>query len=200
MISYSILSDAVYHYKQLGFEYIEVPWYAPESTISITRPENLYIENDFRINNKDQFLVASAEQSFLDMIINDKIKPGKYVAVTPCFRNDEVDILHQKYFMKCELIEYLDSFNMEDSIKRLSSITMCALSFFISHLPNVYIETTNDKTSILSRDILSDNIELGSYGIRSYNGKYWIYGTGCAEPRLSKAIEISVNKILKYNC
>jgi len=34
---------------------------------------------------------------------------------------------------------------------------------------------------------VNSNIELGSYGIGSYENYKWVYGTGLAEPRLSQA-------------
>ncbi len=37
--------------------------------------------------------------------------------------------------------------------------------------------------------------ELGSYGIRSCEFLDWIYGTGCAEPRLSSIINLNRNGI-----
>ena len=37
-------------------------------------------------------------------------------------------------------------------------------------------------------DIDYHGIELGSYGIRHCQFLNWIYGTGCAEPRLSKVM------------
>jgi hypothetical protein len=32
-----------------------------------------------------------------------------------------------------------------------------------------------------------NDIEIGSYGMREYENFKWIYGTGMAEPRFSKA-------------
>jgi hypothetical protein len=66
--------------------------------------------------------------------------------------------------------------------------------FFRNYIPDVKIVTTDE-----GFDIMYENIELGSYGIRECEFLKWIYGTGCAEPRLSKAIKkykdgISQNK------
>jgi hypothetical protein len=40
----------------------------------------------------------------------------------------------------------------------------------------------------VGRDINFNGIEVGSYGIREFEGFKWVYGTGAAEPRLSQAI------------
>lgn len=53
--------------------------------------------------------------------------------------------------------------------------------------------TNSSKVSIDStkegHDITINGIEVGSYGGRQFNGFTWIYGTGCAEPRLSEALK-----------
>ena len=50
-------------------------------------------------------LIGSAEQSFYQMLLDGALAPGKYVTCSPCFRNEtEADWLHQKQFMKVELI------------------------------------------------------------------------------------------------
>ena len=40
-----------------------------------------------------------------------------------------------------------------------------------------------------SYDIVINNIEVGSYGIRENSFLKYIYGTACAEPRLSIALK-----------
>jgi hypothetical protein len=39
-------------------------------------------------------------------------------------------------------------------------------------------------------DIEVGGHELGSYGIRKHEYLKWVYGTGCAEPRMSNLIKI----------
>ncbi len=39
-------------------------------------------------------------------------------------------------------------------------------------------------------DIEINGIEVGSYGIRSCEYLKWIYATGCAEPRLTYAVNL----------
>ena len=52
---------------------------------------------------------------------------------------------------------------------------------------NKIVEIPNDEGTI-QYDIDYHGIELGSYGIRHCQFLNWIYGTGCAEPRLSKVM------------
>lgn len=196
MISYHAISNALFHYKKLGYEHIEVPWLVPEQVIQITAKEGTnYYPNAYR----DGFLVGSAEQSFLYLIYKSKLKPGKYCAVTPCFRDDKEDETHQKYFMKLELIHYLGMASDEtEYINELEIMVNDALSFFKTELP-VYWKKTQDDRSLISYDIEYQGIELGSYGIRQHNdsvfgvrklpGEMWIYGTGVAEPRFSSQIK-----------
>ena len=53
--------------------------------------------------------MASAEQSFLELFLNKKIEYGRYCGITPCFRDETVDYLHNNFFMKVELIDTLDT-------------------------------------------------------------------------------------------
>lgn len=51
---------------------------------------------------------------------------------------------------------------------------------------SVEIKCVEQENSLINYDIMYKNHELGSYGIRKYENLFqWIYGTGCAEPRLS---------------
>lgn len=54
-------------------------------------------------------------------------------------------------------------------------LLMMHYHFFKKYLPESKVETTD-----IGFDIVCDNIELGSYGIRSCQFLDWIYGTGCA--------------------
>lgn len=179
MINYKILTNALDYYSENGFTYKNVEWLVDEKIADITKPDfvrNFYID--------DKALIGSAEQSFLQLIHDGSLSPGKYVALTPCFRDDIVDLTHKRYFMKVELIDTLDT-----SEERLTVIIDICLNFFNKHT-NVSLE----KTGELMYDIIDTKtgIELGSYGIRSHKlvGS-WIYATGVAEPRLSTVINLN---------
>ena len=179
MIDYRRIAYSVDFYKKYGFEEFEVPWFVAKEIVDITIPKG----NIAFSVSQEQWLVGSAEQSFLQLAKEGVLPSGKYQAVTPCFRNEKEDSLHFKYFMKNELIFVNPSQKMEDI--ELERIIYCAVKFFksIGLQPNV-IETK------IGFDVEHKGIELGSYGIRECKYMKWIYGTGCAEPRTSIAKSI----------
>jgi len=177
MINYSNISESIQFYQEKYQYYpINVSWTAGADFINITLPENRKgIKSDLGI------LVGSAEQSILELVRTKSLK-GKYQATTPCFRDDLIDNLHQKYFLKTELFN-----NISVTRNSLDEMITAAKTFFEQYLTirvTQLVENTYDIVEYFS------GIELGSYGIRSHPlvGS-WIYGTGCAEPRLSYVIE-----------
>ncbi len=119
--------------------------------------------------------------STLKPIKENKLPNGKYCGLTPCFRDEKIlDNLHQQYFMKVELI---NTINVNKN--SLTEMINFAKNFFNNYLKTEVIQIDEN-----SFDIFGNGIELGSYGIRKYNNTKYIYGTGCAEPRLSSAINL----------
>lgn len=201
MIDYTLFGKAIEFYESMGFKLIEVPWCVSKEVMEITAPPEVDIEKSY-CPITEKYLVASAEQSFLQMMIDDQLEKGSYMAVTPCFRDDHEDSLHQKYFMKLELI-----ITQPDDHLDMLSVMANKASFFFDKLvwqkqtttqPHKQlidcctIKLTKDERSVISYDITFSDIELGSYGYRRYqrsNDEFrWIYGTGLAEPRLSFAL------------
>ncbi len=178
IIDYEKISAAIKYYKFKGFKQIEVPWDTPKKYREVT-----FIGNDFNPIGEDRYLVGSAEQSFVFLFDRHDLKRGSYLSCTPCFRGDEIDQTHQQYFLKVELFD-----NNDTSEKRLLHIINLAYNFFNQYIPVKIVQVDNCTYDIET----SDGIELGSYGIRSWNNKKWIFGTALAEPRLSKAM-------LRYN-
>lgn len=84
--------------------------------------------------------------------------------------------------MKNELIKTDDT-----SPEALMKVIKTSLQFFQRYIPSACIEDLRDGTF----DIIDSNgKELGSYGIRECEFLRYVYGTGCAEPRLSKLIKL----------
>jgi hypothetical protein len=181
MIDYFKINNALIYYTNQGFKYLDVKWDCPTEIARITTPQNCRLY----ILDKGQTLVGSAEQSFLDEIFNNNLKPGKYSALTPCFRDDMIDELHSRYFFKLELIDFENVTTVS-----LFEIIQTCLVFFKRYIDCEVIQISDESYDIVTS---KNNIELGSYGIRNieYNNKFlkMIYATGLAEPRLSKAIE-----------
>jgi len=187
------MSHALRYYHKKGYKNVEkiTPWTVNEDTSDITKPQdrrNFYFNNDV--------IVASGEQSFLQMIKDGTINPGKYSTYTPCFRDeDKIDDIHKQYFLKVELIEwwYDDSnnFNSDENLDKLHETIRICKDFYSQYMePD--ITKTDDGFDIVDK---ITGIEIGSYGIRSYtiNNKniIWIYGTGLAEPRFTHILEKS---------
>jgi hypothetical protein len=173
MINYQIIADSNLYYENNGFKRIESPWTVSEYVDNITKPKDV-ISCQLKHNNK--CLVASGEQSFLYLYLKEFLPKGQFQTTTPCFRQDNFDYQHSKYFIKNELIK-TDIVNNDELVK----ITEVCLKFYRKYLPDSEIITTD-----LGFDIEYRGNELGSYGIRESEFLIWIYATACAEPRLSK--------------
>lgn len=170
---FTLLADAQSFYAHNGFKDIAVPWVIDEKYVAETKPDDVAFYSTL-----GGVLVASAEQSFIQMLDKGWNKVGAYQATTPCFRDESHDELHSPYFMKTELFD-----NENVTEKRLHEIIDLSLHFFNS-LTNAKIEVIGDGSfDIVGR---KSGIELGSYGIRERKGYRWIYGTGIALPRFEQ--------------
>jgi hypothetical protein len=183
-INYERIGKAIKDYAWEGYEYIEVPWIVSRKSIDVTLPED---HQPHRVvmwgkNKQNECLVGSAEQSFLE--IRDRLCPNRqYQTVTPCFRDDQQDFYHSRWFMKLELIWVV--WKEDDPLPLLDRMISHAVKFMRQYGP-----ITKEKTEI-GFDLKMHDIELGSYGIRFHNDFRWIYGTGLAEPRMSQAIKLN---------
>lgn len=176
MIDYSLLHKCEVYYTNLGYPRIEAPWMVSEYIDNVTKPKGV---PSFQINVNQKCLVASGEQSFLELYMKRYLPKGRFFTITPCFRYELRDDLHCKTFMKAELIQ-TDEVNEDALLKMVNQ----ASKFFQEYIPNAEIVKTD-----IGYDIEVDGNELGSYGIRKSDFLEWIYGTACAEPRLSRLIK-----------
>lgn len=167
-ISTYLLFDAMTFYQKLGYQMIDVPMLVDKDAVKATIPPNIEC-----LMHNQMYYVGSAEQSFIHMYKNNMLKDGKYMAMTPCHRFEmNENNLHFQIFLKLELIDIgtVDSSILNDATK-----------FFSKHIAEITIEKTNSGT-----DLLSNGIELGSYGTRYFHNHVpYVYGTGIAEPRTS---------------
>jgi hypothetical protein len=183
VIDYQKIADSIIHFKNRGYVRVEAPWWASEDVIRKTYPTgDLYY-----IPKNGKALVGSAEQSFLYMGTKGRLPDGKYQAVTPCFRDESIGTFHRKCFIKNELI-IVNPTNVD---KELNDIIQDALAFFTYQLEEagLYDDLIIKQTEIGFDIETTKGIELGSYGYRRCEFMDWIYGTACAEPRLTRAIK-----------
>ena len=190
LIDYSILAKSQEFYTLKGFHGVEAPWTVTPAVSEITKPKDK--KEEFFIPSKNKVLVASGEQGFLYLYLKGFLPKGKYFTITPCFRDEVFDFLHTKYFMKTELI--VTENVCEEELKKLIDV---AFEFFSLYLPkdnlSIYKSLDSDSTDIFYTDE-NNAFELGSYGIRNCNYLTWIYGTGVAEPRFSRIVELNKKK------
>jgi phenylalanyl-tRNA synthetase alpha subunit len=187
-INYRNIADSIDFYEKRGFSYIETPWYVTKEVMDATKPSFIKEGDDYYIPKNDKYLVASAEQSFLYLMFKGQLLPGTYQSVTPCYRFEPIDSIHRKVFMKNELIHIMKKDDTEGYLRsHLKHMIDMAQEFFEKVIKdNVTQKEVAQENSIVNFDLMYKGYELGSYGIRRFkNLSQWIYGTGCAEPRLS---------------
>lgn len=181
IVDYKLLSKAIKFFSHKGYTQVETPWRVSEESINLTFKSSESFKSD------DKFLVGSAEQGFLEMISDGILEYGRYMSVSPCFRNEKEDYYHQQEFIKLELIDIILVKNMF----ALNLMRDNVLKFITKHLKvkssSIVVVSTNDDSTDF--DILIDGIEYGSYGFRNIEEKVYIYGTGIALPRASKILK-----------
>ena len=194
-MNYENIANAVGFYQERGYVYLDdAPWIVGEAAYFATKhpgATDVVIDTSptGRSGHLGGYPVASAEQSFIQMMLDGQpIK--RAIAVTPCYRAEpRIDTLHRPYFMKAELINAQD---VDDG--HLIQMIHDACTFFEQFFPVRVVRTSTAGQFPLSFDIVEKGtrFELGSYGIRELrvgDRRFdWIYGTACAEPRLSTAI------------
>ena len=189
-IDYNLLNESVKYFQNKGFKQIEVPWIVNSNTTKITTDiSSVIINYNNEITNVNNNLIGSAEQGFLQLIIENKLPFGKYQSISPCFRteHDGYDNNHFPYFIKNELLIYTDN---KYIFTELSYLISDVVNLYNRYLQNVKRKETFGYNSKLQIDLMYNDIELGSYGIREINNEKYIYGTGLALPRFSQALKI----------
>ena len=173
-ISMDLIFKSISFYSNCGYSMIDAPMCVPEYIMK-HNTEKFKDNQELEYMNNQKY-VASAEQSFLYLKELAKLPIGKYMALTPCYRDNKADLTHFKIFMKLELI-IVGQHNFE-------TIIADAAKFFIEiGLNDIKIEESED---VGVWDINCKNIELGSYGNRKFiDGSRYSFGTGLAEPRTS---------------
>lgn len=195
LIDYGKIATALAFYEAREYERVRVPWTCSPYYNDLTRPPRVaphYVVGESEIvftkppTEDVKTLLGSAEQSFLELMGEDSICKGLYVAESPCFRRDASDAIHQKEFFKVELFAVRPS-DPDETLQRLLSDAEC---FFKTFGLDVRRHLTSSGTDLVAH-YGGNYIELGSYRIgRNEIFGRWVCGTGCAEPRLSTVIHL----------
>lgn len=182
------MARASAYYDKLGYRYIEAPWIVDPKFANLTGPT----QRTYQLYPiaKEGVLVASGEQSFIQLLDQGSLRDGKFFTVTPCFRDDELDKFHQRYFLKLEL------FATPGDLATLLEMVVDAKNFFIKEQtgikPTIRSMPQERPTDIVGSNfdiVTQSGIELGSYGVRDIpEVGSWCFGTGVAEPRYSRAL------------
>lgn len=196
-INYAHLGYAQELYGRMGYRPIEVPWRVSTGILDVTRPK--LSVGDYVIEGTGKGLIASGEQGFMTMMNKGMLPAGLYQTITPCFRNERYDDTHSKQFMKLELINVLPEDTKYEANSLAEHVAKCAMNVFTTIAPGLepYLaivrQDVNDPLLIgdqfdIELTLTDRTIELGSYGVRRAFFGTWVYGTGIAEPRFSKAL------------
>lgn len=177
-INWKLLVDALEFYKGHGFNEIPVDWHVSRQAHDVTcdDPARMFHLKDYGV------LVGSAEQAFIDMHFSGRLPQGRFVALTPCFRDEGAarDGLHALYFMKVELYSTLP-----DTVPDGERYDLCLHARkFMETKTALPIRSAPTEDGV---DLEINGIEVGSYSRRSFGGITWTCGTGLAEPRFSMA-------------
>lgn len=150
-IDYKLLDKAINFYEKRGYAYKEVPWVVSPEVLNITRPKSIP-------EMKESALVASGEQSFLQLIKDGFLHTGKYCCVTPCYRPYDKDssYYHKEQFIKLELIDFTQNFHFAtlptsirdilfENMYNLEYMIDDASCFFSKYLIDVFELKTEDE-------------------------------------------------------
>lgn len=186
------IRDALDFYSFNNFNNIDVPYIVDKDVSGITKPSFC---NDLH-HDSNKVYVASGEQSFIQLMKENKLKDGQSMCITPCFRDEmDLDETHYLMFLKLELIVYYKKW---DDLKAFYKERDEALNYIVSVAKKFFEETIRIKflkadVKVIQidenqYDININGIEVGSYGIRETQYGNFIYGTGLALPRFDQAI------------
>lgn len=173
-INWELIARAITYYQGCGYRYVETPWLVTEEASEVT-----FSEADPLISGLVP--VGSAEQGFIQLMLNGQLPPGNYVSAGPCFRPADGDLPdHNPWFFKVELIKVqpLRPDSLMDCLETAQGVMESLKSAKIEVVP------TSE-----GYDLTLGGLEVGSYGIRTYKDWSWVFGTGLAEPRYSLAVE-----------
>lgn len=189
MINYRRVAKAIKKYQKMRYTYVDTPWLVSEEAMRATLPSDREGFELRTTNLNAGKLVGSAEQGFIQLMLDDNIRPGCYVSAGPCFRDEPVvDKLHSYTFFKVELIQIQGQALFDSKLTNSDARVMA------NDVDTVLYEMYGPGASVIKTadgwDIEVEGVEVGSFGVREYKNHRWVYGTGLALPRTSLAYRV----------
>lgn len=190
-IDWARVVQAANFYQTVGYKQVDLPWTVDRKFSMATCPDPAFL-----VESSLGDLVGSAEQSFIQQDYLGLLGKGKFQAITPCFRRETtLDDLHQPSFLKLEL--YVNEGDLFAAMREMARGAQTVAMEVVREraiateimLPAPVLEEIDG-----GLDLTIGGIELGSYGVRSFEHVAWAFGTGLAEPRLSSAIKLLENQ------
>lgn len=173
-IDIGLINTAYLYYLLRGYQPLTAPMLVDKDIVELTLPTDRKAHKHL-----DKYYVGSAEQSFYQLIKGGFKPDGSYMMLTPCQRSEINDELHLDIFLKVELVS---------TNKHYTVIAKDVHDFYTALGQSAeVIVPKNDPSNI---DLEINDIEVGSFGFREYNGYIINYGTGLALPRYSQAIKM----------
>lgn len=145
-----------------------LPWHVSDKVIEMTTKSKPH-------KTMDGNFVGSAEQSFLQLMLDNKLdKSLRYVGFTPCLRDDVIDSIHDRQFYKAEMFSFSDYDYLDD----FTNIAIDAFKFLKNDLNISKVKVDDNQI-----DLYINNIEVGSYCRKEFENYKWVCGTLLAMPR-----------------
>ena len=191
-IDWARIAQSANFYGTIGYKQVEVPWLVSRKFAMATCPSE-----EFLVQSNLGDLVGSAEQGFIQQDYLGFLGKGRFQAISPCFRKETaLDDLHQTAFLKLEL--YVNDGDLFEAMERMAKDARTVARGFVREkaissdivLPVPVLKETEE-----GLDLEMGGIELGSFGVRSFEHVAWAFGTGHAEPRLSSTINKFINQV-----
>lgn len=180
------------YYASIGYQQVEVPWAVERKFAMATCPEERFL-----IESTLGDLVGSAEQGFIQQDHLGHLGKGKFQAISPCFRHeDHLDRQHQNTFVKLEL--YVNEGDLFKAMQDMAHNARTVARGLVHELTTGtgYILPTPVLIEVDGGlDLIMGGIELGSFGVRSFEHISWAFGTGHAEPRLSCTVNDFMSQV-----
>jgi hypothetical protein len=185
-----LLHLALQWWQTQGFVYVDLPWMVPSRFADAHRPS--FCRDVPTLHGS---FVGSGEQSFL-MLREQGLLAGDapgFIGWTPCLRDEPVlDETHQHGFMKAEWYVPLRSAEVSGWRARLDELLGAQEMMFgavalYSEGP-IGLRIEREESGAAQHDLLIGGLEVGSYGLRHFEGQSYIYGTALALPRFTQAL------------